>query len=784
MATPRMNTRRLRDAEASDALAAPPRSDRAPLGPTVALTVTLAAATVIVVVAAVELLVHPSGAVPTKQRAETALFLACFVLILPMAVMAIPRLADGVAATRNARALSPLAALLAGTLAAAMIVARAIPGRGEPAALVAVGAWWVLAGALLVRATRPRPWEALLEVAGRARALWAAAAVLVLLALLGFASLGSVSPLAAVLGTIVALIVLALYTRLDIRAPPRSFGVPADAAALLLVLLAVPDLVIFERTRIPDFFADQTSVAQFHQDFVLGPANQLLHGGAMLVDTASQYGVGVIYFLAGWFQLVPIGYGTLGLLDGILFACVYAAGYCVLRMAGVGRLLAATALAVAVVVLIYNLVFPVGALPAQHGPLRFGLPMLVVLGAVAELRWPRYAGAALAAQLATVGLASIWALEGLVYTLATFAAVVCFRAWTAGTAGRLRWAVRRGLLALAACLVAHLLLNAATLVFAGELPDYGWYLAYLRTFLLGEVGQVTYDFARWSPGLPVAVAYGASAAALVLLARRRPEVVGRERVATTALAGTTAYGIALFSYFVDRSANHILPYVCLPALLAGVIWLSLLLRGALGGSRFARVAGLAWALALCVLLTSVAWSSVGERLPHTALAHVVPGGESLRPALVRLKHLPPLDPRAAQGQLLLSLYMPGKEPALMIVEPDLETEILIRSNRINRLPLGDAIEDSFVSSQYLPGLRRAVAKLRPGDRLLTQNIGLKAFATLRAHPSRDPLNRSSSAKRLAPLQDWVLQRIGRRFDLKVIHRARQGYVVAVLVPRR
>src|SRR4029453_10973224 len=105
---------------------------------------------------------------------------------------------------------------------------------------------------------------------------------------------------------------------------------------------------------------------------------QLLHGGAMLVDTASQYGVGVIYFLAGWFQLVPIGYGTLGVLGGILFACVYAAGYSVLRMAGVGRLLAATALAVAVVVLIYNLVFPVGALPAQHGPLRFGLPMLVV----------------------------------------------------------------------------------------------------------------------------------------------------------------------------------------------------------------------------------------------------------------------------------------------------------------------------------------------------------------------------------------------------------------------
>ncbi len=36
----------------------------------------------------------------------------------------------------------------------------------------------------------------------------------------------------------------------------------------------------------------------------------------MLVDTASQYGVGGIYLLAGWFNLVPIGYGTLGFLSG------------------------------------------------------------------------------------------------------------------------------------------------------------------------------------------------------------------------------------------------------------------------------------------------------------------------------------------------------------------------------------------------------------------------------------------------------------------------------------
>ncbi len=59
------------------------------------------------------------------------------------------------------------------------------------------------------------------------------------------------------------------------------------------------------------------------QDYLLGSANQLLGGGALLVNVpVSQYGVGLIYFLDGWFHLVPIGYGTLGLLDSILTRAV------------------------------------------------------------------------------------------------------------------------------------------------------------------------------------------------------------------------------------------------------------------------------------------------------------------------------------------------------------------------------------------------------------------------------------------------------------------------------
>ena len=69
-------------------------------------------------------------------------------------------------------------------------------------------------------------------------------------------------------------------------------------------------------------------------------------------------------------------------------ALLFAAGYCVLRLAGTSRLLATGALALGVVVLIYNLAYSVGFLP-QRGPLRFGLPMALILAATAGERWPQ-----------------------------------------------------------------------------------------------------------------------------------------------------------------------------------------------------------------------------------------------------------------------------------------------------------------------------------------------------------------------------------------------------------
>jgi hypothetical protein len=771
-------------------MASPRPDQRAPFGATLALIVVLAVAAFGVlmplVMSAIEPTTLPAPFPPQNQRAETLSYLLAYLAIVPGAVVAGRRLADAIAAGPHGAALPALAGLLVATLAAAVIAVRA-SGRladrdGVGVVLVAAAIWWLAAAPVLVRARRPRAWPPLLALAPHATTAWALAAVATLVALLCFAVLGSISLPALALGAVAAIAAIAAY----VRRPPvhlaRGWGLAADVVLLGALLMVVPDLVVF---RPEDAATDlraaiETGIFQFHQNLLLGPANEVLHGHAMLVGTASQYGVTSIYGLAAWFQVAPIGYGTFSLLTGVLTALWFGAGYGVLRLAGTSRLLSAVALAVAVSALAFNLTYPVGALP-QSGPLRFGMPMAVVLAAVAAERFPRHAAAARFVALGFLGLSAVWALEAFAYTAIVFAALAGMRAWLSPAAGRLRALGREALAAALAVLLAHAVFAGATLAATGELPDWGEYLAYLREFLFGELGDLTYDVARWTPALAVGAGYVASAAALVELARRRGPLLERERPALVAIAGVTAYGIALLSYYVDRSQDHILMHVSLPALLVGALWLGLLLRAGAEVPRGVRTGGLAFALAVAVLVAAVAWNAADSRFPHTALALAAPGGESLHGALDRLWHPPPLAPAAPAGERALAKYMPGERESLVFVAPDLGIEILLRSGRVDRLLLGDPWETSFVATSELPDLRDRIDSLRPGARMLVDEPARRVLSRLRADRRLDPLARPLPD--LAPLQQWALRRIDERFRLRPVAPSAGGFTVLELDPR-
>jgi hypothetical protein len=773
------------------------------------LTVALALAAIGLLMSAVMLVVDPTPietlGVGQRQDAETGLYVLAFFAILPAALVLGPRIADRITAGPNADGLPALAAVLGAGLIATVPAARladltGVVSSGFSALAPALILWWVAAAVALARAGRPQAWRPLLRLAPRARPLWIVAAVLLGASVLTVVDLSSVDLLGLVVVGIAAAVVVWFAERARRRAPSRRRALLlVDAAAVGLVLLAIPDLVVITPEAQNQSLLDAliVGVMQLHHNFLLGPANQVVGGDTLLVDTASQYGVGSVLFLAGWFKVVPIGYGTFALLDGILTALYFAGGYVLLRLAGVSRLASSGTLLVAIVVLVLNRTYPVGLIP-QEGPLRFGLPLAVVLAAAQGLRRPGQARVWLGIEAAVLAVSSLWAFEAFALTAFTWLALVGLRAWLAPAGLRRRRLGRLLAVGAVACLAAHAAFAIFTLAVSGELPDWGQYLAFLDAFLFGSLGDLTYDFAPWSAGLAVGAVQIASAAALVLLVRRRAALVREQPVLFAALTGLTAYGVALFDYFVNRSAEHVLPYVSLPLLLSAVLWIHLL-RMQPGVPRELRIGSLALPLAVTALLVAVAWSSIGPRFGDSALAYAVPRHKSMSDALERLWDFPPLEPSSPQAEALLHRYMPGERRVPVLIRPGLLTEVLMRSGRANLIPIAEPWEDGFVAHTRVDSIDAAIADMRPGQRVLLDAGMLRALDAIRRDPGLDPFRltvaaaspapgspsgKSEPGSPTAPIQVYALKELNRRFALRIVARGPGGFVVAELAGRR
>ncbi len=290
-----------------------------------------------------------------NQSTKTQLYVITFLVVLPLSILAASRIVDAVTAGPNEGALSVLVAAMAGALAVVVVAVRlsgGLPwGAGLGAVLAGALLWWAVAVGVLARTLRGGRWPALQRAAPCARRVWAAVAVLVFAMLLSVTRRSSLNAVPLALGAAILAGMLVARGRIRARGMSRGAGRAVDLLAILVLGLAIPNVVVFHATggSLPNIFTPPGVLAD-QQNYLLGSANQLLGGGALLVNVpVSQYGVGLIYFMSGWFHLVPIGYGTAGLLDSLLTALFYIAGYGLLRLAGVGRLLAGAALTVAVV---------------------------------------------------------------------------------------------------------------------------------------------------------------------------------------------------------------------------------------------------------------------------------------------------------------------------------------------------------------------------------------------------------------------------------------------------
>lgn len=757
-----------------DAAPAPLRST-APVAPALVLELSLVAAAAAATVG----LASVTGSPESRQ---TVAYLLCFFVILPVAMALGPRLDHWLRGIPG-----PMAAILAASAAigvlSVLLAARVVSAAGGPGAPVLVGGvvvWCLgaLAARRIVRSDRRPAWLTP-PVGPRApMAAWAATVAFAVASTLGFVPDRLRGPLSlaicfAVGAALTSLVLAAERIRLS-----RRLGMAIDVLFVVLIVLAVVDAssllpyLPWDAARAPasPVGADHVSVVLTHQSFYLGPVTDVLHGHAVLVDTFCQYGVGVIYFLAAIFAVVPLGYGPMALVSGVLTGLACAAGYGILRLAGCRRATAAIAIALGIAVTQWQVIGSAADFPSL-GALRFGPAYLLILIVVARARWTARARELRAVELVVVGISAIWSLEALVYALAIAFAAEGIEAATSQASWQARG--RRWLTgvawALGAAVTAVVALAVLTRLFSGHWPDWSSYIAFL-TLYSGRTVPGVFTFpaiGAWSSGFAVGFIYLASAVTigrLASVARLRPEV----RPRLVAAAALTGFGILSLSYWITHGDPLFLRWVALPAVLLGALWVDL----AFGATRLAprmRLVGLALGSLVAALLGVFTWPQATETADRTALIHAVPGSSSLRHDVGSLWHAPRLDPRSREGEAALRRYAPGHSAVLMLVERDLGLEILMRSGRANAVALGYPLQSDLIAGHLRTRVRRAVGRLAPGTLALVQD---RSRYTTRFVPGHNAL------------LDEATVVVLRRFAPRVLATTPSGLAVVRLEKRR
>lgn len=516
----------------------------------------------------------------------------------------------------------------------------------------------------------------------------------------------------------------------------RSAAWAIDGLVLLTVALAVIN---------PDFSFEIT-----HYNFYLGPVNDLLHGRSMLVDINCQYGVLVIYFLSLVFKagVLPFTYKGLAALIGILQVAQFSLIYLLLR-----RLLNSQLFAVLVLGLILLVSFfsqlEMAALPSV-GPLRFGLVFLLLSLPVLRSWRPGLEQAGQVAAHILVGVASAWSAEVFVYVLATHLAILLWaRPPDAGIGGLLKGLARELKWTLFAIGAVHLTLAIDILSHSGEWPHWDRYLGYLALYSVGEFG--TLPVSPWTPWALIMGVYLASAVLLIyfwFFPSPRPHLPELRVV-----AGLTVFGLAQFTYYLGRSHPNNLYHICIPSLMLAAYWLCALVRSReVLPARFWRPATYAF-YGLGMLLFVLGIPFLSDQWDRTAAQALVSG----RP--VELWSRKPTDPQVEEALALIAKYAPAQERIPLFIVPNLTTEALILSGKVNLFPMSNPDQDALLA----PARERA----------LNFDHGLQAGDLF--FMSRDP-------KELQSLQRQIIKKLSRTFTFLQEDTTRSIVVVRLQQP--
>jgi hypothetical protein len=533
----------------------------------------------------------------------------------------------------------------------------------------------------------------------------------------------------------------------------RYIALGIDILVILLIVLACFD---------PAFTIDKHS-----QDFYLGPVNRILHGGTMLVDTFSQYGVLVIYFLALLVKtgLISLSYQGLSLAIALLMMLQFIVLYGLLIALTKNRYYAVFILMLTLLLNVFSSLGIVQSFPST-GPLRFGLAYLILATVLFRRHFPRFHTTGLLLEAGLIGLASVWSFETFVYTSFLYVGICLF-----DTLGR-PVDIRKKLQSLAyrviwmfiAILLFQSFFAFCTYVRSGSLPNWSVYFEFIRTYSVDTFGTILIE--PWSPWIfPVAI-YFVSFMTFVFRYLFLKEF--DTSVESELAFGLTFFGIAQYTYFLARSHPNNLFLISIPAIMVAGYWFVLTVRNlpslhAITRFVFYTSASLAVLIALPSFVSKLEhntgypmlFGNIGLLISGRELDL---GGQSL--AIEKAYRADVAPPVVEDAVDLVRKYMPAQEDAVVFLEPQYTTETLILAGRTNRFPISEPVEDTLSVSLT--------------EHIVQYSHGLKTNDVIVMAGSTDVFQHPFPSY---ALQIRLLSRLCGEFSLKEVER--QGDVIAV-----
>lgn len=319
-----------------------------------------------------------------------------------------------------------------------------------------------------------------------------------------------------------------------------------------------------------------------HYNYYVGPIAAILAGRTLLVDVFSQYGVGVLYLLTGLFHFsgVGLGYFSLALGLSVLIIASLLLQYALLLKMHVRPLLAALACAT-IIILSYYVSMGSGTTYPSTGPLRFGLPYLLLMPWLLGMRKEFHVQIF---RSFILGVAAVWSFETFVYTLAGYGALAIAAACTrSGVKPRL-WAGAKDLAAGSVAIFAmHLLLVIFTYLRSGQLPNWPQYFRYVLAYTpdAGGLGLKPMPLAGlWNIIIAVYVVSLVASALRLFDGSKTAAKDDATQAYSLKVNGFVFFlscvGLTFFTYYIGRSHWNNLCHISGPAILLTFYWLEVL----------------------------------------------------------------------------------------------------------------------------------------------------------------------------------------------------------------